>query len=85
MEDVIENINPIQFIQLNTVNIFHSFLISEYNKTKFPFFGIIELINLGAFKKELTDELLVKKIIRKRKGFNGDLIELLVNNLDSKS
>ena len=85
MEDVIENINSTQCIQLNTENIFHSFLLSEYNKTKFPFFRIVELINLGVFKKELADELLVKKIIRKRKGFNGDLIELLVNNLDSKS
>ncbi len=54
------------------------YLQSEYKKNPFPFFTKVELINM--FGKDSKDELNQLKrdgSIRKRKGINGDLVELL--------
>ncbi len=55
------------------------YLQSEYKKNPFPFFTKIELINMfGASAKEELNELKQNGSIRKRKGINGDLVELLI-------
>lgn len=46
-----------------------------YNKTKFPFVYVVQLKH---FNRKEANELFKKGLIRKRRGINGDLIELII-------
>lgn len=53
-------------------------LISQYTKTKWPFFLVRQLQNEGVFNKEEANILALEGKIRKREGMHGDLIELII-------
>ncbi len=52
-------------------------LQSIYAKTRWPFFRIQNIINAG-FTREEANKLRIEGKIRKRKGINGDIIELII-------
>ena len=56
-------------------------LLSQYEKTKWNFFLVQELKNMGVWDKDEANNLVKKGIIRKRRGINGDLIELMTDNI----
>ena len=54
-------------------------LLSIYSKTKWPFFLVQDLKNMGIFDKDEANKLASEGKIRKREGMHGDLIELMEN------
>lgn len=55
----------------------YEFLLSEYEKTKWPFYPVEKLMFLGKFDKDEANQLAKDGKIRKRKALNYTLIELL--------
>ena len=52
-------------------------LKSTYASTRSPFFRVVKLQNQGIYDKAEANKLKDEGKIRKRRGVNGDLIELI--------
>lgn len=53
------------------------YLQSIYEKTRWPFFLVVDLKSKGIFNREEANLLITEGKIKKRQGMHGDLIELL--------
>lgn len=55
-----------------------TYLKESYSKTRWPFTYLVEITNrFKTGSKDCLNELAKEGIIRKRKGINSDLVELL--------
>lgn len=56
------------------------YLLSEYARTKWPFFYVVKLKEKGLFEKDEANKLASEGRIKKREGMHGVLIELIITN-----
>ena len=60
------------------MNEVHQFLNETYSKTKYPFFSLAGLrLAFGDETSEQLNQLRDKGIVRRRKGANGPIVELI--------
>lgn len=56
------------------------YLKEHYDKTKWPFFLVRDLIRQGVFDANEANNLVKEGIIRPREGMHGKLVELIIKD-----